>query len=76
MVNAYVSGDPVKAMKLHHELFPIFRGMFNCPHRVPNPAPVKHALNLNGIQVGSLRLPMIPVNEAEGLFIENLLRQG
>ncbi|MDF2927264.1 MAG: dapA [Paenibacillaceae bacterium] len=73
MVDAFVQGDPVRAMKLHHELFPVFRGMFNCPNRVPNPAPVKHALNLKGITVGGLRLPMIPVNEEEGLFIENVL---
>jgi 4-hydroxy-tetrahydrodipicolinate synthase len=73
MVNAYAGGDPVKARTLHHELFPLFRGMFFCPNRVPNPAPVKHALNLKGIQVGGLRLPMLPVNEAEGQFIEELL---
>lgn len=73
MVNAFANGDPLKARTLHHELFPLFRGMFNCPHRVPNPAPVKHALNLKGIQVGGLRLPMLPVNEAEGQFIEELL---
>lgn len=73
MVNAYADGDPVKARSLHHELFPLFRGMFFCPNRVPNPAPVKHALNLKGIQVGGLRLPMLPVNEAEGQFIEELL---
>ncbi|MNC46109.1 4-hydroxy-tetrahydrodipicolinate synthase [compost metagenome] len=47
--------------------------MFFCPNRVPNPAPVKHALNLKGIQVGGLRLPMLAVNEAEGKFIEELL---
>jgi 4-hydroxy-tetrahydrodipicolinate synthase len=74
LVEAYVQGDPVKARKVHHELFPIFRGMFNCPHRVPNPAPVKHALNLKGVQVGGLRLPMLAVDEGEGKFIEDLLK--
>lgn len=73
MVEAYAGGDPVKARKLHHELFPVFRGMFNCPHRVPNPAPVKHALNLRGVNAGGLRLPMVVVDEAEGRFIEDLL---
>ncbi|WP_181592633.1 hypothetical protein [Paenibacillus sp. YN15] len=28
----------MKAGTLHHELFPLFRGMFNCLERVPNPA--------------------------------------
>lgn len=73
LVQAYTGGDPVKAAKLHHELFPVFRGMFFCPHRVPNPSPVKHALNLQGIEVGGLRLPMLPVDDAEGKFIEELL---
>lgn len=73
LVEAYADGDPKEALKLHHQLFPIFRGMFNCPHRVPNPAPVKHALNVKGVPVGGLRLPMVPVDEAEGRFIEELL---
>ena len=31
----------------------------------PNPSPVKAALNLKGVQVGSVRLPMIPLNEEQ-----------
>lgn len=73
MIEAYVNGKPAEALKLHQSLYPLFRGMFNCPHRVPNPAPVKHALNLKGLNVGGLRLPMVAVNEAEGQFIEDLL---
>lgn len=74
LIEAYTGGRPEQALKLHQELSPLFRGMFNCPHRVPNPAPVKHALNVKGIPVGGLRLPMVPVNEAEARFIENLLQ--
>jgi 4-hydroxy-tetrahydrodipicolinate synthase len=74
MVGAFLSGELPRAIKLHQELFPLFKGMFNCPHRVPNPAPVKHALNIKGVKVGGLRLPMIAVNEVEGQFIEKLLQ--
>lgn len=73
MIDAYAEGRPSEATQRHHKLFPIFRGMFNCPHRVPNPAPVKHALNYRGLNVGGLRLPMVPVTEREARFIENLL---
>lgn len=76
MVGAFLTGELPRAIKLHQELFPLFKGMFNCPHRVPNPAAVKHALNVKGIPVGGLRLPMVPVTEAEGQFIERLLRQS
>ena len=31
----------------------------------PNPSPVKAALNINGIPVGGVRLPMIPLNDEE-----------
>lgn len=74
MIGAFLSGELPRAIKLHQELFPLFKGMFNCPHRVPNPAPVKHALNVKGVKVGGLRLPMVAVTEAEGKFIEGLLR--
>lgn len=73
LIEAQTSGRPVEAAQRHHKLFPLFRGMFNCPHRVPNPAPVKHALNYKGVEVGGLRLPMVPVTEREARFIENLL---
>ena len=31
----------------------------------PNPSPVKAALNLKGIPVGGVRLPMIPLNDEQ-----------
>ncbi|WP_438448277.1 4-hydroxy-tetrahydrodipicolinate synthase [Gorillibacterium sp. sgz5001074] len=74
MIEAYADDRPAEARRLHQMLFPVFRGMFHCPNRVPNPAAVKHALNVSGIPVGGLRLPMVPVNEAEGRFIEELLQ--
>lgn len=72
MIEDFVSGNLARAVEQHQKLNPIFRGLFNCPHRVPNPAPVKHALNLRGVEVGGLRLPLVPVTEAEGRFVEEL----
>ncbi|NHN28324.1 4-hydroxy-tetrahydrodipicolinate synthase [Paenibacillus agricola] len=72
MINCYLQGETREAAKIHARIHPVLLGMFNCPHRVPNPAPVKYALNRKGIQVGGVRLPLIPVTEEEGRFIDAL----
>lgn len=73
MVYAYLDGKVNEARQIHFELHPIFKGLFECPHRVPSPAPVKHALNVKGLNVGGVRLPLVSVTEAEARFIEQLL---
>ncbi|MEK8130172.1 4-hydroxy-tetrahydrodipicolinate synthase [Paenibacillus filicis] len=73
MINSYLQGNVKEAAEWHGKLLPVFRGLFFCPHRVPNPAPVKHALNLRGVQVGGVRLPLVNVTEQEGQFIASLL---
>jgi dihydrodipicolinate synthase len=73
MIHAYVEGRTAEAAKLHQRLSPIFRGLFNCPHPVPNPVPVKYALNHIGIPVGGVRLPLAPLTESEAAFVRNLL---
>ncbi|OUM96926.1 MAG: 4-hydroxy-tetrahydrodipicolinate synthase [Thermobacillus sp. ZCTH02-B1] len=73
MIQAYVEGRTAEAAKLHQRLSPIFKGLFNCPHPVPNPVPVKFALNHLGIPVGGVRLPLVPLDEAEAAFVRNLL---
>jgi len=40
-------------------LLPIMNGLF----MVPSPAPVKAALQMKGIEVGSVRLPLIDLTE-------------
>ena len=73
MINAYVEGRTAEAARLHQQLSPIFKGLFNCPHPVTNPVPVKYALNHLGIPVGGVRLPLVPLTEAEAAFVRNLL---
>lgn len=72
MINCYLQGDVREAAQLHAKLHPVFKGLFECPHRVPSPAPVKFALNHRGIEVGGVRLPLINVTEDEGRFIASL----
>ncbi|WP_281887550.1 4-hydroxy-tetrahydrodipicolinate synthase [Paenibacillus sp. YYML68] len=72
MVHSFLQGNVKEAARLHGQLMPVFRGLFFCPHRVPSPAPVKHALNLKGIPVGGVRLPLVNVTEQEGQFVASL----
>ncbi|KJS82798.1 MAG: dihydrodipicolinate synthase [Peptococcaceae bacterium BICA1-8] len=55
MINNYLGGNIKVAQKLHQSLFPFFKTMFI----TTNPIPVKTAVNLIGIEVGQMRLPMI-----------------
>ncbi|RUS48225.1 4-hydroxy-tetrahydrodipicolinate synthase [Cohnella sp. AR92] len=72
MIDAYLDGRVKEAVTINNRLYPIFRGLFQCPHPVPNPAPVKFALNERGLSVGGVRLPLIEVNEEEAAFIRKL----
>lgn len=74
MVQSYLDGKVAEAARLHRQLSPVFKGMFECPHRVPSPAPVKYALRLKGFDVGGVRLPLVEVNDAEAQFIRELLK--
>ncbi|MDT3424579.1 4-hydroxy-tetrahydrodipicolinate synthase [Paenibacillus forsythiae] len=74
MISAYLSGSVQLAGELHRELFPIFKGLFECPQPLPSPSAVKYALELQGIKVGSVRLPLTPPDEAEAEFIRKLVQ--
>ncbi|MCG3089707.1 4-hydroxy-tetrahydrodipicolinate synthase [Sporosarcina cyprini] len=58
MIAHFQRGDFEQAAREHRRLLPIMRALF----AAPNPSAVKAALNLKGIPVGGVRLPMIPLN--------------
>lgn len=68
MVDAFLSGRNEDAAKLHQRLLPIMQGLF----AAPSPAPVKTALQLKGLDVGSVRLPMVPLTEQERSAVAKL----
>ncbi|WP_217557472.1 4-hydroxy-tetrahydrodipicolinate synthase [Paenibacillus sp. GbtcB18] len=68
LVEAYTSGDVKRAARLNAKLLPVFTGLF-C---APSPAPVKYALNLKGVNTGSVRLPLIDLSEQEQAFVASL----
>ncbi|MCM3667769.1 4-hydroxy-tetrahydrodipicolinate synthase [Mesobacillus maritimus] len=71
MVKAYLEGEVQKAAKFHQQLLPIMQGLF----KAPSPAPVKTALQLIGLDVGSVRLPLVPLNEQERAEIYELVKK-
>jgi len=72
MIQSYLTGEVATAASLHRELLPFFKGMFACPHPMSNPVPVKYALELIGIPVGSVRLPLAPITDSEAEFVRNM----
>lgn len=56
MITSYVNGNVKEAADLHLKLAPFFEAIFI----TSNPVPIKEVLNKNGINVGSVRLPLIP----------------
>lgn len=57
MVNEFFNGNIQKAASLHRQLLPTMNALFSAP----SPAPVKAALNMLNIPVGSVRLPLVPL---------------
>lgn len=69
MVQSFLKGDREHAAKLHQKYLPVMQGLF----AAPNPVPVKTALQLKGLNVGSVRLPLVPLTEQERTILANLL---
>jgi 4-hydroxy-tetrahydrodipicolinate synthase len=69
MVKAFLAGENEKAAKLHQHLLPIMQGLFTAP----SPAPVKTALQITGLDVGSVRLPLVGLTEQERAAIITVL---
>lgn len=61
MVNSFLAGNIEEASKMHQQLLPLMLALF----KAPNPVPVKTALQLKGFDVGSVRLPLVPLTEEE-----------
>jgi 4-hydroxy-tetrahydrodipicolinate synthase len=69
MITAFYDGDLSKAAKLHQKLLPFMRGLF----AAPSPVPVKTALQMKGMDVGPVRLPLVPLTEEERKKLQELL---
>lgn len=71
MIDLFKKGKVEDARKIHIELFPLIKGLF----MMTNPIPVKEALNLIGVKVGGVRLPLIECDGECRKVLTELLRQ-
>lgn len=73
MIHAFVAGETSKAARIHQKLNPLFKALFI----TTNPIPVKAALNIMGMDVGGLRLPLLSAEpEVEDILKEELVSLG
>ncbi|MFD1066169.1 4-hydroxy-tetrahydrodipicolinate synthase [Oceanobacillus locisalsi] len=61
MIAAYEQGAVKKAASIHQRILPVMQEIF----AAPSPAPVKAALNRKGVNVGGVRLPLLPLNDEQ-----------
>lgn len=68
MVQAFEEGNHAKSAKIHQSILPVIKGLFEHP----NPVVVKYALSKIGVEVGSLRLPLVEMTEEEKLTFDKI----
>lgn len=71
MINAFLRGDVQKAGQLHRKYLPFMKELF----KAPSPAPVKTALQLKGLDVGPVRLPLVPLSMEERASLQHIMNQ-
>ena len=71
MVESYLQGDVEKSRKLQLQYFDLVKALF-CE---VNPIPVKKAMNLMGMQVGGLRLPLTEMEEQNAARLAEEMRK-
>ncbi|HEX7065344.1 MAG TPA: 4-hydroxy-tetrahydrodipicolinate synthase [Bacillales bacterium] len=69
MISTFQQGHVQEAGEWHRKLLPLMRALFIAP----NPVAVKTALQMTGMDVGGVRLPLVPLNEEERLLLQRVL---
>lgn len=70
MVEAQANGDHTRALRIHLELLPLMKALF----MTANPIMVKEALRLQGFDVGTVRLPLVPPTPEQTAELERIMR--
>ena len=66
IVAKYLDGDVKESLELQLKYLPLIKALFS----EVNPIPVKKALNLMGMQVGTLRMPLTEMSEDKAAVLE------
>lgn len=72
MISSFKNGDVITAADMHRNLLPIMKSLFTAP----SPSPVKAALNMSGVYVGGVRLPLVPLNDEEISMLQRALESN
>ncbi|ENH96534.1 dihydrodipicolinate synthase [Gracilibacillus halophilus YIM-C55.5] len=71
MISLFEQGNVAKAAHKHRQLLPVMKALF----MAPSPSPVKAALAYKDIDVGSVRLPLVPLSPFEEQNLYRLIDQ-
>lgn len=72
IVASYLAGDVKKSQELQLKYFALIKALFS----EVNPIPVKKAMNLMGMNVGSLRLPLTEMEEANAVRLAEEMKKA
>ncbi len=61
MIGAFYAGEVVRAGEIHRSILPKCYELFSAP----SPTPLKAVLNMQGVAVGDVRLPLVPLTDEE-----------
>jgi len=73
MHTAFFAGKMGEAACLNCKMLPIVKALFQ--PTTPSPVPLKAALNLMGVPVGGVRLPLVEATDAEAAIVKQALAQ-
>lgn len=75
MIQHHIVGENEQAQQLHDHLMPLFDALFPPTSPEPSPASIKTMLNITGMEVGDLRLPLVNVPDTYRNTLQILLAQ-
>jgi 4-hydroxy-tetrahydrodipicolinate synthase len=71
MIDYCLANDFKSALKIHQRLSPLLEAL----GKETNPAPIKEAMNLSGLNTGDVRSPLVPVRPETRKAIADTLKQ-
>lgn len=71
MYTRFKQGDVLSAAQIHHEVFPLTKALF----LDGNPAGIKYAMKMAGLDTGEMRLPLVEVSDSTRKALEIEVRK-
>ncbi len=71
MITLFKEGRIKEASELHYRLMPVFKAMFI----TTNPMPIKAAVNMTGFNAGTLRLPLLELDDQKKQIVYDSLKK-